>query len=139
MIRYPSAESILILHSEIIDATGGSHGVRDPHLLASIAEKPRSTFGGRDLYPGIFTKAAVYLEAVVNYHVFIDGNKRTGIIVAGRFLFLNGYELTATDREVEKFVLRVAIEKPEMDKIAAWFKVHSKKIRSTKRPRKNGT
>ncbi|MBA3789547.1 type II toxin-antitoxin system death-on-curing family toxin [Patescibacteria group bacterium] len=128
MIRYLSAESILVLHSELIDATGGSHGVRDAHLLASLAEKPRAVFTRKDLYQGIFIKAAVYLESVVNYHVFIDGNKRTGITACARFLFLNGYELTATNRAVVQFVLRVAIDTREIKTIAVWLKSHSRKI-----------
>lgn len=126
-MKYLSAETILVLHSDVIDASGGSHGVRDPHLLASIAEKPRAAFGGKDLYTGVFTKAAVYFEAIVNYHVFIDGNKRTGITTCGRFLYLNGYDLAATNRAVELFTLRVAKEKPSIGEIAQWLKKHSKK------------
>ena len=129
MIRYVSAETILVLHSEIIDATGGSHGVREGGLLAAIADKPRVTFGGADLYPDIFTKAAVYLESIVNYHVFIDGNKRTGITVCARFLFLNGHEFTATNLSVETFVLSVATDKPDHAAIALWLKKHTKKGR----------
>ncbi|HEY4522931.1 MAG TPA: type II toxin-antitoxin system death-on-curing family toxin [Candidatus Paceibacterota bacterium] len=129
MIRYISAETILVLHSEVIDATGGSHGVREVGLLAAIAGKPRTTFGGVDLYPDIFTKAAVYLEPIVNYHVFIDGNKRTGITVCARFLFLNGYELTATNPSVETFVLSVATDKLDHTAIALWLKKHTRKGR----------
>ncbi|OGG48631.1 hypothetical protein A3G63_00435 [Candidatus Kaiserbacteria bacterium RIFCSPLOWO2_12_FULL_52_8] len=126
MIRYLTAESILVIHSEVIDATGGSHGVRDPHLLAAAANKPRATFGGRDLYPDLFIKAAVYLEAVVNYHVFVDGNKRTGIAACARFLFVNGHVLTATNKAVETFVLSVTTDKIEAAVIATWLKSHSR-------------
>ena len=129
MTQYLSAETILVLHSEIVDATGGSHGVREAGLLAAIADKPRAAFGGTDLYPDVFTKAAVYLESVVNYHVFIDGNKRTGITVCARFLFENNHELTATNREIEEFVLSVATDKKDLAIIAAWLKKHARKIR----------
>lgn len=127
MMRYLSAEAILVLHSEVIDATGGSHGVRDVGLLAAIVDKPKATFGGNDLYPTVFIKAAVYLESIVNYHVFIDGNKRTGITSCARFLYQNGYNLSATNKEVERFVLSVASEKIEMSIIVAWLKKHAKK------------
>ena len=73
-------------------------------------------------------KTAVYLEAFVNYHVFIDGNKRTGIAAAARFLFLNGLELKAANKEVERFVLEVGIIKQKLNMISSWFKNHSKKI-----------
>ena len=126
-MRYLSAEQILVIHSEIIDATGGSHGVRDVGLLSAIADKPRAAFGGADLYPDVFIKAAVYLESIVNYHVFIDGNKRTGFMASARFLAMNGYELKASNRAVEGFVLSVATDKPGIAKITAWLKKHAKR------------
>lgn len=142
MIQYLSAETILVLHSEVIDASGGSHGVRDPGLLASIADKPRAAFGGTDAYPDVFMKAAVYLEAVAKYHVFIDGNKRTSFVVAARFLFENGYEFVATDAQVEMFVLEIVRAKTAIAEIAAWLATHAEKMRAktttsrTMRPRR---
>jgi len=130
-LKYLSAETILVLHSEIIDATGGSHGVRDVGLLASLADKPKAAFGGKACYQDLFTKAAVYLEAIVNYHVFIDGNKRTGITACARFLYQNGHNLSATNKTVEKFVLLVAAEDIEISIIAEWLKKHTKRINVT--------
>src|SRR3989344_9665073 len=102
MTQYLSAETILVLHSEVIDATGGLHGVRDVGLLAVIVDKPKATFGGNDLYPGVFTKAAVYLESIVQYHVFIDGNKRTCITAFARVLYQKGRQIPATKQGVEE-------------------------------------
>jgi death-on-curing protein len=107
-MRYLTAEEILILHARVVDATGGSHGVRDVELIKSIVHKPQATFGGEELYKGAFTKASVLLETLVNYHVFIDGNKRTGFIAAARFLFVNGYKLMASNAEAEEFVVGIA-------------------------------
>jgi death-on-curing protein len=128
-MKYFTAEQLLVMHSEIVDATSGSHGVRDVGLLAAIAEKPRAAFGGADLYPDVFTKAAVYLEAIVNYHVFVDGNKRTGFIAGARFLYINGYDLVATNKAIEHFILAVAIDKTPIQDIAAWLKKHAKKLK----------
>ena len=128
MTRYLSAEAILVLHSEVVDAIGGSHGVRDVGLLATIVDKPKATFGGNDLYQSVFIKAAVYLESIVNYHVFIDGNKRTGFTACARFLYQNGYNLSVTNKEIEEFVLSVAAEKIEIQVIVAWLKKHTRKI-----------
>ena len=41
---YLTGEEILVIHSEIIDQTGGSHGIRDIGLLQSIVEKPKIHF-----------------------------------------------------------------------------------------------
>ncbi len=120
-----SGEEILVLHARILDATGGAHGVRDLHLLPSIVGKPKMKFGGKELYKGTFRKAAVYLEALVTYHIFIDGNKRTAFTTAARFLFLNGYTLDATNHQVEKFVLGVVLKKYDREDIAKWLERHS--------------
>ena len=126
-MRYLSAEEILILHAFVVDETGGSHGVRDIHLLQSIAHKPRSQFGGEELYQGVFIKAAILLEALANYHVFVDGNKRTAFAVAVRFLFLNGYDVTAVNDAVESAVLKVATKRMNVEALALWLKENSKK------------
>lgn len=128
-MQYLTAEDILILHARVVDETGGSHGVRDPGLLQSIAERPKTASGGKEMYSGIFVKAAVYLESIVRYHVFVDGNKRTALISMARFLYVNNYQLAATNEAIEKYILKVATEKPEIKEIAAWLKKHSKRRR----------
>ena len=128
-MKYLKEEEILVIHSEIIDETGGLHGVRDVGLLMSVVNKPKLEFSGQEAYRGIFAKAAVYLESIASYHIFIDGNKRTAIVVAARFLYLNGFELIANNKEVEDFVLKVIIKKLDLDVIAAWFKKYSRKIK----------
>ncbi|MBI5456742.1 type II toxin-antitoxin system death-on-curing family toxin [Candidatus Kaiserbacteria bacterium] len=127
-MRYLSAEELLVLHALVVDETGGSHGVRDTALLASIAHKPQAKFDGKDLYPTIFLKAAILLEAVANYHVFIDGNKRTSFIAAARFLFVNGYNITADNVDVEKIVVAVAMKKLAIGELAEWLKENSSSI-----------
>lgn len=127
MVRYLRPEEILMIHARIIDATGGAHGVRDVHLLASIAERPKMRFGEKDLYPSFFDKAAVYFESTARHHVFIDGNKRTAIALAARFLFLNGYDLKTTEPVFEKFVLTAVLKKYDVRKTSAWLREHSRR------------
>ena len=128
-MRYLSGEEILVIHSELIDETGGAHEVRDVGLLLSLVERPRTGFGGKELYRGVHVKAAVYFESLARYHVFLDGNKRTAITVAARFLFLNGHELAVTNKEVERFTLKVVVKKLSVEDITVWLKRHSRKIR----------
>ena len=128
-MKYVAAEDILAIHSELIDETGGLHGVRDVGLLVSVTMRPKGRFGGRPLYKNVFEKAAVYLEALARNHVFTDGNKRTAILVCARFLFSNGFELTATNKEVEEFVIKVVIEKLSAQEVAVWVKRHSRGIK----------
>lgn len=125
-MHYLTVEEVLVIHARLVEETSGSHGVRDTHLLQSLIERPKTEFGGTQLYLTVFEKAAAYLEAILQYHVFIDGNKRTGITVAARFLFVSGYELTATNKELEEFVLSVVVHKLDIKTIASWLKHHSK-------------
>lgn len=127
--NYLSAEDILVIHSEIIDATGGLHGVRDFHLFGSIIERPKTSFGGKEIYKDVFEKAAVYMESISRYHVFLDGNKRTSIAIAARFLFVNGYTLSTTNENLESFTLEVVVEKLSLEDIASWLKKHSKRVK----------
>ncbi len=125
-MQYLSAEDILVLHALVIDETGGSHGVREVSLLRSIAHKPQTTFDGGELYPTVWIKASVLLEAIVNYHVFIDGNKRTSLVATARFLAVNGYEFTASNESAEKVVLQVATKAMTTDTLALWLEKNTR-------------
>ncbi|MBI2587983.1 type II toxin-antitoxin system death-on-curing family toxin [Candidatus Azambacteria bacterium] len=127
-MRYLTGSDILVLHARIMEETGGIHGVRDVGLLSSIVERPKMRFGGRELYRGVFQKAAVYVQSLAQYHVFVDGNKRTAVAASARFLYLNGYEMTATNIEVEQFVLRVVTKKLALESISEWLRIHSRRL-----------
>jgi death-on-curing protein len=51
-------QQVISLYKRMIDATGGTHGLRDGGLLASSLSNAFTTFDGRDLYPTIIEKAA---------------------------------------------------------------------------------
>lgn len=125
MTRYLTAEEILAIHSLVIEATGGSHGLRDVGLLASIAARPQAGFSGKDLHQDVFTKAAVFAEAITNHHVFVDGNKRTAFVATARFLSINGYHITANNAEVEETMLAVAEKSMNEKALATWLKKNS--------------
>jgi len=127
-MRYLEAADIAAIHDQIVDATGGSLGIREPELLESIANKSQSSFGGQELYPTVFAKAAALYEALCNYHVFIDGNKRTSAIAMYRFLVINGYDLMATNEELESFTLEMAKGHPDLADVAQWVQEKSTKI-----------
>ncbi|MSR71284.1 MAG: type II toxin-antitoxin system death-on-curing family toxin [Candidatus Taylorbacteria bacterium] len=126
-MKYLSETDVMVIHARIIDGTGGRHGVRELELLRSIIHKPQTQLSGKDMYPDIFLKAAVYLESVASSHVFIDGNKRTSIAVAVRFLAINNYLSTCPVGEVGPFVIKAVVEKLSIIKIAHWFKHNSQK------------
>jgi death on curing protein len=125
---YLTIAQLLFLHARLIDETGGSHGLRDLGLLEAATTRPQATFDEQELYPDLFTKAAAFMDSLVNNHPFIDGNKRTGITAAALFLRQNGYRLTTSNPEVEAFTLKVASSRVEINEIAVWFQTHSASI-----------
>jgi death on curing protein len=126
-VKYLSPNDVLVLHALVIEETGGVHGIRDIGLLQSACVRPCQVFGGKAVYPTIFQKVAALFESFVKYHVFIDGNKRTAVVAVGRFLFLNGYELIVSNKELEKFTLQVASSNVPLEKIVRWVKKSIKK------------
>lgn len=129
-MRYLSKEDILVIHAHVLEASGGSEGVRDAHLLASLIERPKVSLLGAESFPTLFEKAAVYLESLARYHVFVDGNKRTAMVSAARFLALNDYDLHVTRRQFVTCAIDAAVGSMSLQQIAQWLKKHAKKKRA---------
>jgi death-on-curing protein len=125
-MRYLTSEQVLFIYARLLAETGGEHGIRDLGLLQSAVARPQAVFDGNELYPGIHQKAAALLESLINNHPFVDGNKRTGITAAAMFLKINNFSLTASNQEVESFVLSIASGEQTVESITEWLKSHSK-------------
>lgn len=129
-MKYISHDDIISIHDRIIKNSGGLNGIRDHHLLHSMAERPKMQFGGKDLYPTIFDKAAAYFDSCAHHHVFADGNKRTAVTVAARFLFLNGLVLNLNEGEIYGFVVKAIMNKYNIVKVSKWLKSNSTEVRA---------
>lgn len=117
-------EQILLLHTQLIETTGGSDGIRDIGLLESALESPFQSYGGVELYPSIQAKAARLCYGLVKNHAMIDGNKRIGCHAMLVFLALNGYEMEYTQKELSKLILDVAVDKKQYEDILQWLLAH---------------
>lgn len=129
MLKFLSVEEVKDIHDLLVNKFGGLHGVCSPELLDSGVARMRASFGGEDLYPTIFDKAAALFQSLCKNHPFLDSNKRTSFVAAVTFLEINGYETKFLKDEAEKFVLKVATNKLEIKEIANFFKKHSKKLK----------
>lgn len=128
MVKYVSIDQVHEIHRKVLERAKTKGIVRDFALLHSAVERPRATYAGRSLYPGIFSKAAALLHSICLNHPFTDGNKRTAWITAGTFLWNNGWFLMAERKEAGDFMVKVDNEKPDLVEIAAWLKKHSRKL-----------
>ena len=112
-------------HAEIVNIFGGLPGTRDLGLLISALEMPKASMFGEYLHPTIFDKAAAYLFHIVCNHPFLDGNKRTGTVMALTFLRQNKVHIEFTEeqsRELEELVVRTAESKINKEQIAEFFR-----------------
>ena len=119
-----SKKQILMLHTQLIQQTGGSEGVRDYNLLDSALETPFQSFGGDELYPTIQAKAARLGYGLIKNHCMIDGNKRIGTHSMLVFLALNGIELKYMQKELYETILDVAARKIEYEDLLQWVLDH---------------
>jgi death-on-curing protein len=125
MIRL-TKKQVLLLHSQLIQETGGSDGVRDEKLLESALETPFQSFGGEELYPSTQAKAARLCYGLVKNHAMVDGNKRIGTHAMLVFLALNGYELEYTQKELSDTILNVAAGHISYEELLNWIIEHQK-------------
>lgn len=123
-MRTLSKSQILLLHKQLVDATGGTHGLRDEGLLESALTAPFQSFAGQGAYPSLQQKAARLCFGLVKNHPFIDGNKRIGAHVMLVFLALNGIQLSYTQNELSDAILRLADGQIGYDALLEWLLDH---------------
>lgn len=98
------------------------HGfyVADRGLLGAALERPWLTFEEADLYPGVWLKAAALMDSIISTHPFVDGNKRSGVLLT--VLLLRAYDVpvahTSSDDWFE-LAISVATAAPSVEEIAA--------------------
>jgi death on curing protein len=74
--------------------------------------------------------AASNATGIILNHPFLDGNKRTGFMLAATFLELNGLEFIATEESVIDVTLALASGQIKQAAYAEWL---SKNARSARR------
>jgi death-on-curing protein len=124
-IDFLTLNDVMAIHRRLIDAFGGSDGVRDEGLLLSAMAMPQTAFFGVYAHNDLFEMAAAYLFHLVMNHPFVDGNKRTGAAAAIVFLGMNGFALTADNQTLVEFTLSVAQGKQSKPEITVFLKEHS--------------
>ena len=125
-MKFLTVQDLALIHMQIIDASGGSQGVRDNGRLESAVASVQQSVCGQDLYATVYDKAAALLRAIIADHAFVDGNKRIGMMSALVFLNLNGVNTEALqDKDLEDFAVQVAVEHLDIPAIATWLDAHS--------------
>jgi death on curing protein len=119
-----SKKAVLAMHSAQLAEHGGSNGIRDETLLDSALAKPRNVFAYVD-QPDIFRLAASYAFGIARNHAFVDGNKRTALVVSLTFLDRNGWDIEATKEDLYFTFLHLADGSLTEEELTAWFTKHA--------------
>lgn len=114
---HPTIDAIVAIHREVLDAHGGSEGLRDRGLLESAIAAPQATMLGKPVFKDAIEVAAAYLFYICRNHPFIDGNKRTALATCLVFLTENKLlENEALDAALwESLTLDVAASRLDRD------------------------
>ena len=111
----------VIAHDLELAAHGGSTGVRDAGLLESALARPRNIWPYAESAPSLAVLAAAYAFGISSNHPFVDGNKRTALLVSFAFLDVNGSEVNASQEEAFVTILGLAAGEISEEQLAKWF------------------
>jgi death-on-curing protein len=115
---------VLAVHLRQLAEHGGGEGVRDEGLLQSALARPQNLLAYATPPPDLASLAAAYAYGIARNHPFVDGNKRTALIITRLFLLLNGMNLTATQEEKYSTFLALAAGELSEEELAKWVRVH---------------
>lgn len=119
-----SAEDILLIHSRVIQGSGGLDGLRDRDGLEAAVFAPMQTFGGQELYPSDTEKIARLGFGLASNHAFVDGNKRISAMMTQLLLKWNGYDLTLRTGELADMFIAIADGTANGKDLLDWVYAH---------------
>lgn len=107
----------LAAHDEAL-RYGGRAGVVSLDAIQSAIGRPYSGY-----HRAIHLKAAALLHAVIQNHGFVDGNKRSALIVTLLMIERSGYLLNLDEGErIDDIVVSVADGKMDFEDLSDWFR-----------------
>lgn len=119
-----SAEDVILIHSRVIEGSGGLDGLRDRDGLEAAVSAPMQTFDGKELYPTVLEKIARLGFGLASNHAFVDGNKRIGAMMTQLLLKWNGYDLTLHTGELADMFIAIADGTAKEKDLLDWITRH---------------
>ena len=118
--RWLTLRMVRAIHDRMLAEFGGLSGVRDEGLLESALARPQHLFHYGEAVT-LFQLAASYCYGLVRNHPFIDGNKRTGFVVARVFLLFNGVHFSPPQGEPTRIIRALAAGEIGEGELVRWF------------------
>lgn len=119
-----SAEDVILIHSRVIQGSGGLDGLRDSAGLEAAIAAPMQTFDGQELYPSDIEKIARLGFGLASNHAFVDGNKRIGAMMTQLLVKWNGYDLALRSGELAEMFIAIAYGAAKEKDLLDWLTAH---------------
>jgi death on curing protein len=117
---YLTVAEVIAIHHCQIEEYDGAHGRSDQGALEAAVFRPQTGY-----YNDLSEEATALLEALVNNHAFVDGNKRVGFATMHTFLLMNGFDLDVTGKTAYEFMIKAMEEgKFRFALIHEWIAAH---------------
>ena len=117
-------DDVVLIHSKIIQKSGGLDGLRDRAGLEAAILAPLQSFSGQDLFPSTIEKIARLGFGLASNHAFVDGNKRIGAMLVQLLLLWNGYQLKLQKGELADIFIALADGTAKGDDLLHWIEQH---------------
>lgn len=120
-VEWIEIDVVLGYHRRQIAEHGGTEGLRDEGLLHSALARPQNLNAYGESVD-IAALAASYAFGIAKNHPFIDGNKRTALVVSVAFLNLNGFDFDVEPPETYRQFYDLAQGTLSEEALAAWYR-----------------
>ena len=127
--KFLTVDEVLAIHRCVVSEFGGEGAVLNEGILESAVAMAEAEFEGRRLHEDGAAIAGAYFYNICRGHPFLDGKNRTALATAGAFLFGNGFEVKATQKELERLALGVAEGRISKDEVTAFLRARCKPAR----------
>ena len=118
--RWIDRSFVLAVHDQQLTTHGGNAGVRDEGLLESALARPQNLAAYDE--PDLAALAASSAFGLARNHPFVDGNKRTALVVCETFIIDNGCSLAGSDAELAVLFESLAAGKIDEGELADWIR-----------------
>ena len=97
----------------------------DESLISVCVERHKTRVFGKTFYPHTLQRAAGLMHSIINFHPFVDGNKRTALLSTDFYLHWNGYDFIIPN-DADEFTISVAKGEQDLNDILRWLERNSK-------------
>jgi death-on-curing protein len=113
-------EIVVAIHDEQLVIHGGAAGLRDAGMLEPALTRPQNRWSYERA--DLAELAATYAFGIARNHPFVDGNKRTALLVLYTFLGINGVDFIVPEAEAAAIILALAAGEVGEEGLTRWIR-----------------